>query len=159
MKTFFWGLEHSVCARLSLTLPHVVSRPAGTAAAPNALLKCCLFRGDFRRITQTGQALPVQPKGPRRVQRQRLGGCVVSVFLCDIFQLLLVDVNVVFGGNRLSAQGVSVHLEVRLSRRKRHFGRPGSDFCSSGADVLNKYSRFCFICSYRNTAAFPPPDW
>lgn len=75
-----------------------------------------------------GRAPPVQPEGPGRVQRQRRARLVVSVLLCDIFQLLLVDVNVVSGGNRPPAQGVSVHLEVRLSRRNRHVVRPGRDF-------------------------------
>lgn len=117
-----------------------------------ALLESSPVRGVCRGIRET---LLVQPERPGRVQGQRLARSVVSVLLCDVVQLLLVDVNV--GGNGLSAQGVSVHLEVRLPRRNRHFGRPDSDFCCSCVNVPNKNSRFCFIASYRNTAAFRLP--
>lgn len=99
-------------------------------------------------------SLPVQPKRPRRVQRQRRR-VFFSVFLCDVFQLFLVDVYVVFGGNRLAA----VHLDVRLTRRNRHFTRLGTKVvrypCMKG---LDKNTRFAFICTYRNTLPlFRPP--
>lgn len=103
-------------------------------------------------------SLPVQPKRPRRVQRQRRR-VFFSVFLCDVFQLFLVDVYVVFGGNRLAAQGAAVHLDVRLTRRNRHFTRLGTKVvrypCMKG---LDKNTRFAFICTYRNTLPlFRPP--
>lgn len=54
------------------------------------------------------------------MQGQRAGGCLVApVLLCDVVQLLLVDVNVVPGRDRrLSAP--FVHLEVRVTDRDRH---------------------------------------
>ena len=74
----------------------------------------------------TRRVLPVQPKRPRWVQgkRRRL---VLSVFLCDVFQLFLVDVNVVFGGQRLTAQAASVRLHVRVTRGNRHLSRRAAD--------------------------------
>lgn len=95
--------------------------------------------------------LPVQPKRPGGMQRQRRR-VFFSVFLCDVFQLFLVDVYVVFRGDRLAAQGASVHLDVRVTRRNRHFTRLGTEPercpCMS---LLNKNTRFGFICTYRRT--------
>lgn len=54
------------------------------------------------------------------MQGQRGGGRLVApVLLCDVVQLLLVDVNVVPGGDRRLSAPV-VHLEVRVTGRDRH---------------------------------------
>ena len=74
----------------------------------------------------TRRILPVQPKRPRWVQGQRRR-LFLSVFLCDVFQLFLVDVNVVFGGHCLAAQAASVRLHVRVTRRNRHLSRLTAD--------------------------------
>lgn len=76
------------------------------------------------RETRSNMVLPVEPKSPRGMQRQRFR-LVFSVFLCDILQLFLVDINVVL--NRLSAQGSSVPTEVRLTRGNRHYSRHGAN--------------------------------
>lgn len=97
--------------------------------------------------------LPVQPEGPRRVQGQRPGRFVPSVFLRDVVQLLLVDVNVVFWGDRLSAQAASVvHLDVRVTGRDRHRRGMKANLClMSAAASSSSFSCCCCCCSMIKT--------
>lgn len=94
-----------------------------------------------------GRRLPVQPEGPRRVQGQRAGRLVPSVFLRDVVQLLLVDVNVVFGGDRLSAQAASVvHLDVRVTGRDRHHRGMKAELCLMSASSSSSFFFSCCCC-------------
>lgn len=93
-----------------------------------------------------GGRLPVQPEGPRRVQGQRPGRLVPSVLLRDVVQLLLVDVNVVFGGDRLSAQAASVvHLDVCVTGRDRHRRGMKANLCLMSAPFSSSFSCCCSV--------------
>lgn len=65
------------------------------------------------------------------MQGQRGGGRLLApVLLCDVVQLLLVDVNVVPGGDRRLSAPV-VHLEVRVTGRDRHHRGMKANVCGN----------------------------
>lgn len=79
------------------------------------------------------------------MQGQRGGGRLVApVLLCDVVQLLLVDVNVVPGGDRRLSAPV-VHLEVRVTGRDRHHRGMKANVC--GIPAAARSSRLP-VCLY-----------
>lgn len=115
--------------------------------------------GDEAEEGEEGNKVPVQPKRPGRVQRQRRR-VVLAVLLCDVFQLFLVDVNVVFAGNAVAARGASVRLQACLPGGKRHVSGADEPRRSPPSSGSPEKHRFCVISSPPQTQPLfrPPTD-